>query len=140
MKRAGAVRNPGPHIPYRSSERAWQSISLREGLSTGRCVTRFSRQPHRLYPLIPRHQRRDLVVANRSSRCDGQDESLHVHVVGRLQEQYYVVLPKGQEGFADGDPKLLVGWSDRLDAVLGVLIHVLNRLVGVGHLTQVVWH
>ena len=79
-------------------------------------------------------------MANRSSRCDGQGDSRHVHVVGRLQEQYYVVVPEGQEGFADGDPELLVGWSVRLETVLGVLIQGFNRLLAVGHLNQVVWH
>src|SRR5919112_6538298 len=117
-------------MPYRLLRvRAWQRASHSEGLSTGGCVTRFSRHPHRLYPLIPRQQRRGLVVGNRSSRCDGQGDRRHVHVVGRLYEQYCVVVPKGQEEFADGDPKLLVGWSDLFETVLGVLIHVLNGLL-----------
>src|SRR5919107_3947642 len=128
-------------MPYRLLiESLAEIISLREGLSTGGCVTRFSRKPHRLYPLIQRQQRRGLVVGNRSSSCDSHGDSRHMHVVGRLAEQYYVVVPEGQEGFADGDPELLVGWSDRLDTVVGVLIHVLNRFLGVGQLNQVVWH
>src|SRR5215208_2304775 len=111
MKGAGAVRDPGPHIPYRSSERALGREHLTtEGLSTGGCVTRFTRNPHRLYPLFPRQQRRGLVVGKRSSRCDCHGDSRLPHVVGRLQEHNCVIVPKGQEGFVDGNPELLVGW------------------------------
>src|SRR5215204_1890815 len=92
------------------SQRELGREHLTERLSTGGRVTRSSRNPHRLYPLIPRHQRRGLVVGHRSSCCDGQGDSRHMHVVGRLAEQYYVVLSEGQEAFVDGDPELLVGW------------------------------
>ena len=51
-----------------------------------------------------------------------------MHVTWCLHDEDNVVLPKGEVGIADGDPKLFERRSDGFYAVLRALNHVTHRL------------
>src|SRR5215216_4713186 len=90
-------------------------------LAARRSVARALRRPHRLYSLLIRHERRGLVVFDPSPCRDGQSHRRRPHVVGRLQDEDLIIVPEGQEVLSDGNPELLEGWPNGLEAVLRVI-------------------